>query len=396
MKPLRVLYLEAGSGSGGSSASLVRLLTHLDRDRVEPYVLVHQRGTFIEQLRALKVPVEQVPVRGGGDGTLSDWRRAPSRLWQNLLAVHWPLFRETSHYIRRWRPDTVHLNNSPRVALGAVIAAMRHGLPVICHLRTARSLDRIERLAVRWMVDVLIVISETSRGECIAQGMPSEKVAFVPNGIDVAGFRNGYDEATARRQLGFQSEDAVIGNVGRLIPGKGQDVFLRAMRLVVDRQPNARTAIVGDLREGTSDYPDRLKRLVEELNLTAHVRFTGWTSNPAQIYPAFDVLAQTSLLPEGLPGVCLEAMASRLPVVSTAVGGALDIVEDGVTGRLVMPGDPQGMADALLALLSDRQQMRQMGEAGYRRALERFDIRTAAAAIEAVYRSLARQVHDVP
>jgi glycosyltransferase involved in cell wall biosynthesis len=378
MRALRVLYLEAGSGAGGSSVSLVRLLTQLGGAAIDPQVIIHQAGTLKRQLDALGVPNRVLPLRP----------TASRGLWRNLVSFYAPLMPQLLQAVRRCRPDLIHVNNDPGVAWPAVILAGLLRIPLVCHLRTARALKPAELRLLRW-VDALIVLSRASEAQCRAQGVPPSKMAYIPNGIDVEGFaRNGHRQA-ARAALGLPPDGPVIGVVSRLIPGKGHEAFLHALRIVADAQPDVRAVILGDACEGSSDHPAQLKRLAEALGLSRHVQFVGWSDEPIGLYPAFDVLAQTSLLDEGLPGVAIEAMAWRLPVISTAVGGARDIVEDGVTGTLVPPHDPQAMAGALLDLLRDAARMHRMGEAGYQRALAQFDIRRTADAIRALYQRVS-------
>lgn len=381
MKPLRILYLEAGSGSGGSSASLERLISRLTPQGIEPHLLVDHRGSFISQLEAAGVPVEVFPIRA---------RRGASSLWQNLAAVHVPLFREVCRQIRRHRPDVLHINNSLRVAPAAVAAAAWCRLPVVCHLRVARPLDPLELWLMRW-IDAFVVLSETSRAICLSQGAPASKVICIPDGLDVEAFRNGYHRPSTRARWGLSDQHVVIGVVCRLQAGKGLEVFLQAMPKIVARQPNVRAVIVGDVCGGPTNYRRDLEQLIGRLHLSASVTLAGWVNDPASAYAAFDLLVQTSSLPEGFSLVCLEAMAFGLPVVSTRVGATGEVVDDGVTGRLVPPGDPKTMADTISEVLADRARMRQMGQAGYQRAVERFDIRRTAEAIEAVYRELAQR-----
>lgn len=391
-RTLRVLYVEAGSGSGGSSASLVRLLDQLAPTRVTPVVLVHQHGTFTQELARRGIAVDALMIRDRRRPSSGrHWREEPSQLWHNLVWLHAPLLRQMVRRIAQFHPDLIHINNSPRVALAAIAAARWCRVPVVCHLRTARALSALERWVVARWVDRLIVLSSASQRACLTQGIAAAKIVLIPDGIDVAAFRNGVTPDAARAALGLSAARPVIGSVSRLIAGKGHEPFVRALRMVVDQRPDVQAVIVGDVCEGASEYPQRLKALVAQLGLQAHVRFIGWTQQTSQVYPAFDVFAQTSLLPEGLPGVCIEAMASHLPVVSTAVGGAVDLVEDGLTGRLVPPNDSEAMATALLELLNDPSRRAQMGNAGYQRALQSFDIHRTAAAIEAVYRSAVEE-----
>lgn len=389
MTPVPVLSIEAGSGSGGSSASLWRLLSRLDRSRWSPHVIAHQRGTFLERLERDGVPIEYLPLRPHAAPSARP-RPSPFCLLHNLVSFYGPLTMRLIHRMRHVRPGVVHVNNDPEVALAAIAAARLCHVPIACHVRTARPLTPFELWLVRW-VDALIVLSEASWRQSVTQGVLASKIVHIPNGIDVERFGRGDGRAGVRTRLGIADTQPTIGVVSRLIPGKGLEVFLRAMRLLVQADPSARAIIVGDACETGSRYPSTLRQYASTLGLDGHVHFTGWSKETAAWYAACDVFVQPSLLEEGLPGVCLEAMAHKLPIVSTAVGGSSDLVTDSVTGRLVPPGDPGAMATALLDLLRDPACAKRMGQAGYERALTRFDIQRTVRSVDALYARLLRR-----
>ena len=150
----------------------------------------------------------------------------------------------------------------------------------------------------------------------------------------------------------------VVGVVGRLVPEKGVDVFLRAAALVSAVVPQAEFVVVGDgpLR------PD-LEHRVATLGLAGRVTFTGYRSEVSGFLPGLDVLAVPSRS-DGSPLVVCEAMAAGVPVVASRVGGLPDLVEDGCSGLLVRPGEAEDLARALVALLLDPEAARRLGARG--------------------------------
>ena len=150
----------------------------------------------------------------------------------------------------------------------------------------------------------------------------------------------------------------VVGLIGRLVPEKGVDVFLRAAALVSGVVPQAAFLVVGDgpLR------PD-LEHRAAVLGLSGTVTFTGYRSDATRLLAGLDVLAVPSRS-DGSPLVVCEAMAAGVPVVASRVGGLPDLVEDGGSGLLVRPGEAEDLARALVSLLLDPEAARRLGARG--------------------------------
>ncbi|MBI4436492.1 MAG: glycosyltransferase [Candidatus Omnitrophica bacterium] len=378
----RVLYLDAGSGSGGSAVSLLRLLRVLNRSRWDPVVIVHQSGKSTDEMLEMGIPVHSVRLRPEATGR---------GFLRNLFEFYLPLFYRLIREFRAIKPDLIHLNNSPRSPFVAVFAARLLGIPIVSHLRANRPLTNPELFLVQFL-KALVVISHSSKRICEGQGVLSEKLHYVPNGLDVKGTSpSSLHREETRKRLGILNGAPTMGVVSRLMPLKGQHEFIQAMAEVVKVYPDARAIIAGDECEAPSNYLAHLKGLVSEQGLSGNIQFTGWVEHPETLYPAFDLLAQTSLMPEGFSLVCLEAMAHAIPVVSTRVGAIPELVEDGVTGLLVTPGDPNAFANALLSLLRGEKERRKMGEAAQKKAQDHFDIQRTKEKIEALYEKVLQK-----
>jgi glycosyltransferase involved in cell wall biosynthesis len=179
----------------------------------------------------------------------------------------------------------------------------------------------------------------------------------------------------------------VVGTAGRLETVKGLEDFLRAAARL-DRD-DIRFMIVGD-------GPDRgrLERIARESGVEDRIEFCGYSPNLAGELATMDVFVMPSLT-EGFGLVAAEAMALEKPVVASDVGGLAEVVEDGLTGILVPPGDPKALASAIGRLLDDSAARRSMGEAGRRRVLEHFAAKRMVEEHLSVYGELlGRQVGD--
>jgi glycosyltransferase involved in cell wall biosynthesis len=220
-------------------------------------------------------------------------------------------------------------------------------------------------------------------------GLTRDRVSIVPCGVDT-------DVFTPDGPVAPRSDRKRLLVLGRLVERKGQDDAVRALPLV----PDAELVVVGgpptDVLDGDPEVR-RLRAIATELGVEDRLVFTGSVARadvPAWVRSADVVLAVPWYEPFGITP--LEAMACGRPVVATAVGGLVDSVADGVTGDLVPPKDPARLGEALAALLADDERRAAYGEAGVRRARERYRWSRVVADTENVYRQvLARRLLEV-
>ena len=190
---------------------------------------------------------------------------------------------------------------------------------------------------------------------------------------------------TSEVSLGIGTVERVVLGVARHEHKKGLDVLIRAMPAVLRRTPSARLVIAG--REGTTT--GRLTRLVRELGIEGQVMLLGHRADVPDLLCAADVFILPSRS-EGSPGALLEAMALGVPIVATDIPPVWELVGRNRLARLLEPGDHEGLAEAISALLADPAESREMGEAGRARFFEHFTIdRVAAQMIEFYERALA-------
>lgn len=234
-----------------------------------------------------------------------------------------------------------------------------------------------------------VAVSESMREFGIRNRiMRPEKVSVIHNGIVIAG-PPAASPWEVRAELGLRSDTLVVGTLGRLEPQKGLDVLLRAASSVRRRVRDVEFVVAGDgpLRE-------RLEALSRELGLQDFVRFVGWQRDAARVLSILDVYCLSSLW-EAFGLAAAEAMALEKPVVATRVDGVAEVVQDGETGVLVPPGDPEALAEGLVTLLTDAGLRRRMGVAGRRRVETRFTVPEMVRRYEGLFRELAAATRRV-
>jgi glycosyltransferase involved in cell wall biosynthesis len=207
-------------------------------------------------------------------------------------------------------------------------------------------------------------------------GIPLRKLRVIPGGVKLS--NSGELKHEARRSLGLSQDARVATIVARLYPEKNHRMLLAAFDVVRRHVPGARLLIVGEGVEETA-----ISAEISRLGLTDLVHMLGVRRDISRILAASDVFLLSSHR-EGFPIAVLEAMAAELPVIATAVGDLPSILEDGVTGRLIGPGDTQAFACAIIDVLSDPGGARRMGRQA-RRSVAAFGLAKMVENYEALY-----------
>ena len=182
---------------------------------------------------------------------------------------------------------------------------------------------------------------------------------------------------------GEKNSIPTLGVFGRITPWKGQAVVLRALANV----PETNAIFVG--AEEEADYANELRTLAARLGLTSRVRFLGFREDVAQLMQSVDCIVHASIAPEPFGMVIVEGMFARKPVIATSAGGAAEIVEDGKSGLLVRPNDPDELAAAIRRIFSDPAEAARMAKNGYERARELFSEERMLRETEEQFREIA-------
>jgi glycosyltransferase involved in cell wall biosynthesis len=303
--------------------------------------------------------------------------------------------------LRRRQPDIVHAH-TPKGGLLGMIAAFLAGVPVrIYHLHTLafvtasgsrrfllRATERVSCALAHHVLCVSRSLREIAVAENLcAPGKVSVLLGGSINGVDALERFNPAHHAGARQatraRLGIPQDAVVVGFVGRLVREKGIAELARAFQLLRDELPSLHLLLVGPFEPQDPVDPVTRRQLAEDPRV--HQVGLDWDTPP--YYAAIDLLALPTWR-EGFGLVLIEAAAMSLPVVATRIPGCVDAVEEGVTGVLVPPRDPEALAAAVRGYLADPVRARAHGEAGRARALRDFQQEKMWEALEGAYRSL--------
>ena len=340
-------------------------------------------------MKYLSPLVDQAVVTPGGTGPIVE--RVPAGvavfpLGEAHRPDRWNAVR-MARLFRKLRPDLVHTRNW--TCIDAIVGARLAGVPVVIHGEHGREANdpegrnprrrQMRRILSPFVTEFVTVSRDLARWLVEQVRVPARKVRTIYNGVDTERFAPG-DRAAARQALGIPADWSVVGTVGRLDPVKDQAGLVRAFA----RTPKSGKSALVIAGHGPS-RPE-LEAVVSELALGDRVRLLGEREDVPLLLRALDVFVLPSL-GEGISNAILEAMATGLPVIATRVGGNVELVRDGVTGRLVEPRSPDALAAALGTYLGDLAMARGQGAAGRERAVAEFGLERMLAGYAALYRS---------
>lgn len=233
--------------------------------------------------------------------------------------------------------------------------------------------------------DHLFAVSKATKEEMVAEGIPEAQVTVLYNGIDTESWSRNCVKTTVRDELEVPQNSLVIGYVGRIMPEKDLDTWIRSAAIVAKQYPQAKFVLVGEGKDGTTH--DELKALASSLGVADQLIFPGFRRDLPRVYSAFDVFVMSSLR-EGLPNSILEAMALGIPVVSTDVAGAKELVVNDETGFIVEQRDFNNLAASILRILDHDSVRLRMGRAGRERVEAEFSFQQRLRKIEGLYRQI--------
>jgi glycosyltransferase involved in cell wall biosynthesis len=385
-RPIRVLFVDHEPRLSGGQQDLVDLVESLDPARVEVHVALPASGPLEERLAAAGARIHHVEI-DPELRHLSRWvitRRPHVAL--RYLGAFAGATRRLGRLVREVRPDVVH-TNSMKAHLLAIAPVRRRRIPLVWHVRDILQPGWMRRgfVAAGGLFATRIVVLSRVTGEQFASSRrATRKVRVVYNGLHLDRYR-GVAAARWRRRLGASGGEVIVGMVGQIAHWKGQDVFIDAAGKLAGRYPDARFAIVGEclFPENEDTYSWKIRERAKELGLGGRMVFTGWSDQIGATMNAIDVLVHASRLPEPFGRVIVEGMAAGKPVVASRAGAGPEIVTEG-SGRLVDPGDPDALAEALDDLVGDAYTRLSVGKAAAE-AAKRFDISQTARGVMGVY-----------
>jgi glycosyltransferase involved in cell wall biosynthesis len=365
---IRVVEVMATGTNGGAQEHVFSLVSRMDRDRYDVRVVSLSHGSSVRRLE-----------KAGIDVTVID---EPD----DRVAVR-ALVDQLAHF----EPEVIH-NHMFRAEVVGTRAALvlgeqgckRPAIVSTIHSSRIRCVeDRQTLRQLTPLTDRLIVVSKAIERKIREEGRYGAPVSLIYNGVDLQRYNHQQPCCTFRDEFGIPEGVPVVGVVARLEAEKGHRTLVDAWPVVLESHPDARLLIVGEGSERNS-----LEAQAASLGVSERVVFTGRREDVPAVTAALDIAVLPSYREaQGLS--VLEAMALSRPVVASNVGGIPEMVEDGVSGLLVPPGDCDSLAGAIVRLLSDHPFADTLAKRGHDLVHERFCIELMTSQIETLYDELA-------
>ena len=346
--PLAVLYMVGKFMLGGTERHVLRVLQRVDRRHVHPHAAaLSAGGIWFDRVADLGVPFFEI----GLEARPVDPRYLPRILGLRRFArehgiriVHaygWEM-QMLACWLKILCPDLV------LVGTRRTVAALERDLHLLAYRATHRLFDRI------------VAVSESARASAIeAEGLSPDRICTIPNGIEVDGLPQRRASTSGLLRIG------TVANVKRR---KGYFWAVEGLAELERRGVPFEYHVIG-----RPDTGDDLERRARELGIADRLRFHGEVAEPASLVADLDVFLMPTYQ-EGMSNAVLEAMAMGLPVVATRVTGNVDVIQDGVDGRLIEPEDRAGLAAVLEWIANDRASAEALGQAARQRVLREFTL----------------------
>jgi L-malate glycosyltransferase len=340
---------------GGTERQMTELIRRLDRRRFQVRVACfHREGAWLPRVAEV-APVTEFPIRGFA---------RPATVSQAAAFARWC----RHHRIQIVQTCDLYAN------VFALPSAALAGVPLRVGSRRELNPDKtaskiaLQRQAYRF-AHTVVANSSAGKTQLEHEGVPANRIRVIPNGVTVERFTPVPGVRPVR----------TIVTVANLRAEKAHDVLLRAAARLSPSHPELSFVIAGD-----GPRAAELRAMSERLGVADRVRFVGHVDDVPSLLGA----AQAFVLPsisEAFPNAVIEAMAAGLPVVASAVGGLLDLVDHGRTGLLVPPSDPEALAGAIAALVADPARAARIGAAAREDVASRYTFGRMVQSFEDLY-----------
>lgn len=397
--PKKILYIHPVSGQGGALQALLCLINNLDKSQYYPKVLCPEHGDSYETFKKNEIDVEiERGIKIFGHATAG---------WYPLTRVHkfikaffgifysaWAMRKR----INKEKPDIVHLSSS--VLLGSAIGAKTAKVPIVWHIREYLHdgyfgiRKRLITAFIERLSDVIIVISKTDANRL----RPSNKIHVIYDSVDFSKFNRYLDSNKFKKEFKMAENQPSVGMFGGISKIKGTLEFIQAAKLILKEKTNMKFFIFGASRRSNNskiinlikrilfieNYYNKIKKELDNDKLFKQIIFQENRKDVPSIMASLDIIVFPSTASHSaLPTI--EAGAMAKPVIASNWGEIEEEVIHNETGILVEPANPIILSQAIESLLNNSELAKELGEQGYIRARQNFDIKLNVKEILHIY-----------
>jgi glycosyltransferase involved in cell wall biosynthesis len=367
-RKLTILHTEASKGWGGQEIRVIQESLRFHEIGYRILIACHEDSGIAEKAEEVGLPVYIVPMRFSCDP----------------LAII-----KFVRLIKTEEVDIIHTHSSKDSWI-AGIAGRISGTPVIRsrHLTTPVKQTRTAAIVYRYLCDVIITSGISIKNALVTDNrINPKKIVSIPAGVDTERFNLEIKGNKVRKELGLEHAYPIVGIVAILRHWKGHKYLLQAVPEVVSKYPEARFVI-----SGNGPQWDNLHAQIRDLGIERNVIMTGFRKDVPEIMAALDIFILPSVASEATSQVIPQALAVGRPVIAANAGGLSEIIEDGVTGRLIPPKDPSAIANAIIRMADNREEAGKMAVNGRMKILEGYTLQKMIESTADVYDSLITEL----
>lgn len=363
---MKILLLHSSSDVYGASKIFLGTVQLLKKRNHDVWVVLSEDGPLVKKLASAGATVLMVRL-----GILRRKYFNPRGII-NRIATLLRARKQLQELIRKEKIELVYSNTTG--VLAGAFAARNCGVRHIWHVHEIIEnpfwlKQLLGHLMNRYAVGI-IAVSEAVK-QSWESVLPAERITVIQNGIDYSPYLE--HEQTLTKELQLPTAAIVIGMVGRVHYWKGQSYFLKLAGQLHQKHPSLHFLLAGDAYPGYEYLYQEMQTQIETLQLSEVVHNLGFREDIPAVMQTIDLLLLPSQQPDPFPTVILEAMASAKPVIATQFGGAVEMIDAGITGDL-MPADQVDTAVSVIESWLDKNRLQAAGEAGRKRVLENFSL----------------------
>lgn len=357
---------------GGAEVSLLTLTQSIQKYNYRPVVVLGSDGPLHKRLNELKIRVFIYPL---------DFPhiRNPIPFLKSVFFL--------IRVIKREKVRLIHSNTLWDNQYG-VLAAKLARIPHILHVRGFSERNSSWK-SIYYMGSFAFCNSKHTKNAFLKYSKFRKRVEVVYNAVDIKKFKPDQRKRKEIRELyGFRNGDFVMGMAGRLAEEKGQLSLLKSLLPMLKRNPTYKILIAGDAKiHPDTKYTEQIASIIKNNSLERNVILTGFIEDMTSFYNALDLFLLPSYR-EPFGRVLVEAMATRVGIVASKVGGVPEVVDHEETGYLVDPKDADGWNESINKLTAEESLLNQLGEAGRRKVLEKFTLEHMESKVVSLYGEL--------
>lgn len=353
----KIAVLDHATHLGGGERVLITLLEGLNNKKYDVTVIATGEGQFTEELikknikyKIIHTNKKMLNVKRGNKINIIDKI--------NIIISTLAYVKKLTKYIKDENFDIIYTNSMKAHIYGSLVAFFSNKKLIwrVHDIITVNTFNKFTRkvfiLFANNFPQKIIPVSNAVKSSMIKNGINKSSFEVIYNGLNKrvvkSESRNYYNE------FNIDKNKKVIGIVGWLIPWKGQDVFLRAAKEILNTNKEIHFLVVGGPLEDSKEYVSELERYVKDENIEEFVTFTGHRSDIDELLRFMDISIHCSKEPDPLPTVILESMINSTPVIGVNLGGVPEMIIDNYTGRLFNSEDYIDLAEIIKEMLSNK------------------------------------------